>query len=226
MNGNINDNHYNIRQELKDDIWLIIIIIATFISAVSFYGKLPNVIPVHWGINGNIDGYGSKNTIFLMPVLNIVIYAILLAIPIIDPKRGNYGKFKNAYRVIRSVIIIFFTVVYAAILTASLGYKVRVDFIITLSISILFIVIGSFMDKIKHNYFVGIRTPWTLANEDVWTKTHRLGGRLFVAAGIISMIGSFIGGFWSFALMMASVLIAALIPAVYSFVIYKNSHGT
>ncbi|MBZ4665437.1 SdpI family protein [Mahella sp.] len=220
----MDEGRYDIHQELKSDIWLIIIIAVALLSAIAVYGRLPDKIPMHWNINGEIDSYGGKGTIFLLPLMNAGIYALMLLIPLIDPRRNNYGKFKGAYRIMRAVLVILFTVIYGVVMLASLGYKVKVDFVITFSISLIFIVFGNYMGKIRHNYFVGIRTPWTLADEDVWLKTHRLGGRLFVLAGILSMIGSFIGGISAFVLMMVAVAVAALIPTIYSYIIYSRTH--
>lgn len=220
----MDNNQYSVKQELKSDIWLIVIIIATLISAFVIYGRLPDSIPTHWGINGQVDGWGSKGTVFLMPILNIMIYALMLVVPLIDPRHENYSKFKGAYRVIRAVTVIVFTVIYVATMLPAMGYKINVSFVITFILSLMFLILGSYMGKIKHNYFVGIRTPWTLADESVWAKTHQLGGRLFIAAGIISIIGSFIGGTWSFVLMMGSIAAASIIAVVYSYIIYSRSH--
>ncbi|AEE97796.1 SdpI family protein [Mahella australiensis] len=222
----MNEGHYDLKQALKSDIWLIVIIAAALLSAIAVYGRLPDKIPMHWNISGEIDSYGGKGSIFLLPLMNAGIYTLMLVTPLIDPRRNNYGKFKGAYRVMRAVFVILFTIIYGVVMLASLGYKVKVDFIITFSISLMFIVFGNYMGKIRHNYFVGIKTPWTLADEDVWLKTHRLGGRLFVLAGILSMIGSFIGGTPAFILMMISVAVAALIPTIYSYIIYNRSHKT
>lgn len=218
----MNEERYDVRQEIRSDIWLIIIIAAMLISAFAIYGSLPEKIPMHWNINGEIDQYGTRNSIFLLPLMNVGIYFAMLFSPLIDPKRNNYGKFKGAYRLIRAIIVLILTIFYVIVAMASMGYEVKVDFIIPFSISVMFIIIGNYLGKIRHNYFVGIKTPWTLADERVWVKTHRLGGPMFVVAGLVSMVGSFMGGKWAFTLLLISVMTATIIPIVYSYILYNR----
>lgn len=219
----MNEERYDVKEELKKDLWLLIVIIAALLSAVVIYNYLPNRIPMHWNDEGQIDGYGGRGSIFLFPLLGLGIYAGMLFSPLIDPRRANYAKFRGPYRVIRAILAIFSIVAYAVVAAASLGYVVKMDFIMPLGISLMFIVMGNYMGKIRHNYFLGIKTPWTLASEDVWIKTHRLGGRLWVIAGIIGAIGAFIGGKWAFAFALIPIIAASIISVVYSYILYARS---
>ncbi|WDC84671.1 SdpI family protein [Caloramator sp. mosi_1] len=117
--------------------------------------------------------------------MNILFYLMFLVLPNLDPKKDNYTKFKSAYNIIRYFIHTLFIIIQIIILVAALGYKVQVDFVMTMAVSIMFILFGNVMGKIKHNYFVGIRTPWTLADERVWVRTHRFAAPFWVMSGFI-----------------------------------------
>lgn len=213
---------YNVASEVKKDWWLIAVICVTWIITFAIYGRLPEKIPIHWNAAGHIDRYGAKATIFLSPSLTTLIYAGMLFSPLIDPRRANYAKFTGPYRVIRSLLVLIFVIIHLMSTGAALNYSIKIDRILPLVLSIMIIVMGNYMGKLRHNYFVGIRTPWTLADEDVWNKTHRFGGLLWVLAGLIGLIGSFIGGMWAFMMFLIPLLAASIAAVVYSYFAYKN----
>ncbi|WP_026486588.1 SdpI family protein [Caldanaerobius polysaccharolyticus] len=213
---------YNVASEVKKDWWLIAVICITWIITFAIYGRLPEKIPIHWNAAGHIDRYGAKATIFLSPSLTTLIYAGMLFLPLIDPRRANYAKFTGPYRVIRSLLVLIFVIIHLMSTGAALNYSIKIDRILPLVLSIMIIVMGNYMGKLRHNYFVGIKTPWTLADEDVWNKTHRFGGLLWVLAGLIGLIGSFIGGMWAFMMFLIPLLAASIAAVVYSYFAYKN----
>ncbi|AEM78236.1 SdpI family protein [Thermoanaerobacter wiegelii] len=213
---------YNVKYEIKKDWWLIGIIILIWIFTFAIFGRLPAKIPMHWNIYGQVDRFGSKIEIFILPVIITVIYLIMLFIPLIDPKRANYGKFAGAYRIIRAAVVIIFMAVYFASTYSALGYKIDMNMVGNLVIPFMLIGFGSVMGKFYHNYFVGIRVPWTLADEEVWDKTHKFGGKVWITAGIIGLFVFFFKGTWVTVFMFVLLITAVMVPIVYSYIIFKN----
>ncbi|MCJ7689464.1 MAG: SdpI family protein [Clostridiaceae bacterium] len=210
---------------IKKDWIIIAILTLTFIVCLYFYPSLPEKMPSHWNSKGQIDGYSGRFFgAFGIPLMNLAFYFMFIFLPYIDPKKQNYAKFSGAYKLIRYSFHILFVCIQALILMVALGYPVNVGMFIGVAVSLLFIVIGNVMGKFKHNYFVGIKTPWTLANEEVWTKTHRMAAPLWVIGGIISGIFAIIGDGKSsfFIVLMIVVSVISIVPIVYSFVIFKQ----
>jgi len=210
------DENYDVKYEIKKDWWLIGIIILIWIFTFAVLGRLPDKIPMHWNISGQVDRFGPKKDIFLFPSIITIIYFAMVCLPLIDPKRTNYGKFAGAYRVIRVVLVIILSAVYFTSAYSALGYRIDMSRIGSLIIPFMLIGFGSAMGKLRHNYFVGIRTPWTLADEEVWNKTHQLGGKLWLIAGIIGLFASFFSGTWVAVLMFVLLITAVIVPIVYS----------
>lgn len=217
MQGN-----YNLKEEFKKDWWICGIILFVWIFTIFIYKSLPSSIPMHWNISGQADSFGPKSNIFLLPAVITGVYFLTVFVPLIDPKRANYGKFSSSYRVIRGVLVVFLSVIYFASVFIALGYKIDINVVINFFISFMLIGFGSVMGKLYHNYFVGIRTPWTLADEEVWNKTHKFGGKVWVTAGVIGVLVSFIKGTWVSIFIFILLFVAVLIPVVYSYIIYKN----
>jgi uncharacterized membrane protein len=184
--------------------------------------QVPDKIPMHWNISGQVDSYGPKQDVFILPSVITVIYFLMVFVPLIDPKKANYSKFAGAYRMIRAVLVIILSILYFAATYSALGYKVNMDRLGSAVIPVMLIAFGSAMGKLRHNYFVGIRTPWTLADEEVWNKTHQLGGKLWLIAGIIGLFASFFSGTWVAVLMFVLLITAVIVPIVYSYIIFKN----
>jgi len=213
-----------IYSNIKKDWFIIALIALTFIVSLYFYPSLPNKIPSHWNVSGEIDGYSGRFFgAFGIPLMNLAFYFLFLFLPYFDPKKENYEKFPAAYQSIRYSFHILFVGIQAMVLLVALGYHINVGMFVVLGVSLLFVVIGNVMGKFKHNYFVGIKTPWTLANEEVWTKTHRMAAPLWVVGGIISAIFEIFGGAAaSFIALMVIVSVISIVPIVYSYVIFKK----
>ena len=164
---------------LKREIPLILIIIAAFLVSIYFYPMMPEKVPTHWNFKGEIDGYsGRLSGSLIMPIINLIMYILFIFLPALDPKKENYRLFESTYIYFRYLFHIFFFAMHIMIISASLGYIVNTTRLVTFGISLLFMLMGNVMGRVKHNYFVGIKTPWTLANEEVWRKTHRLAALL------------------------------------------------
>lgn len=208
---------------IKKEWYIIILILASLAFGIYVYPQLPDKIPTHWNIHGEVDGWSSKAFgVYFFPLLNLFFYPLMIFLPLIDPRRKNYTYFSKPYKIIRIVLHIFLAAIYIVTLLVALGYPLRVDFIVRFSISLLFIIIGNYMGKFKHNYFVGIKTPWTLANEEVWVKTHRFGAPLWVAVGFLGMVLSFFQQPWASYLTFGGILVIATVPVIYSYLLYRK----
>ena len=207
----------NIKIFIKKEWMILILLIVSFIGGAYFYPSLPRMLPSHWGFNGQVDGYSSKELIaFGFPAIALAMYVMMLIIPLIDPKKKNYDLFKGAYYVIRTIIVVFFLLMFWCIIIFGLGYKINIEKIVVISIGVLFMILGNYMGRIRQNYFVGIKTPWTLNNEEIWTKTHRLAGKLWVIAGLVMIITIFINSVLTFSIMIALMLY----PVFYSYLLH------
>jgi len=181
-------------------------------------------IPVHWGIDGQPDRYGSKvEGLLVMPLVSIALTGLFYGIPYIEPRRLNLTASRKAYMAIALSVQIFMAVIYSVMVTAALGKKVEMDQIVPIGLGFLFLIIGNYMGKIRSNFFCGIRTPWTLSSELSWNKTHRLGGKLFMTLGALVMVSPI----FSDKSLKTGILLGGIIGMVvflfaYSYWIWKN----
>ena len=208
----------------KSDIYNLVLIVCAFLITIALYNKLPDLVPIHWNISGEIDKYGTKILgAFMVPVIMMLTWFGMKYLPKIDPKKNNYERFEKSYSIIVSSLMTFFLVLHVVILSASMGYKVSIDTIVPSIVGILLIIIGNYLPKSKSNYFYGIKTPWTLSSEISWRKTHRLGGKLFIISGIIIILSSFLlDGNIKVAIIMVTIFTAAIVPTIASYFYAKK----
>ena len=212
-----------ILNSIKNNWFILAIIALTFAISLYLYPSLPDKMPSHWNTKGEIDGYSGRFFgAFGIPLMNLAFYFMFILLPYIDPKKANYARFSSSYKVIRYTLHIFLALLQAVVLLVSLGHSVNVGMFIGVGVSLLFMVIGNVMGKFKHNYYVGIKTPWTLANEEVWVKTHRMAAPLWVVGGIISAISVIIGGGIVIVSFLTIVVVMSIVPMIYSYIIFKN----
>jgi uncharacterized membrane protein len=202
--------------------FFLLIIISVGISLWA-YPRLPEEVPIHWNFSGEVDGYASKLFAVLFgPIFLTWIYGILFGVSKIDPRKENYEKFAGAYRVFMNALLTFFVVIHIAVIFSGLGYDVNMDWIANIGLGLLFIILGNYMPKVKANYFIGIRTPWTLANETVWARTHRFGGKVFFIGGGMLIVSVFMPSSIRGFLLISSIAFIAVVPIVYSYFAYKK----
>lgn len=205
-------------------ITIVVMLAISFIIAVGLYPTMPDPMPSHWNAAGEIDGYMSKFWgMFLMPLITIGIFLMFLAIPRIDPLKANIAQFIESYNTMMVLLVAYMLYIYILTLLAALGYAFNMTTWLLPAMGILFIAIGFLIGRAKRNFFIGIRTPWTLSSDTVWAKTHALGKWMFVGAGAVSVVCAFLGEF-AFWIMMLSLMAAAFVPIIYSYVLWKREN--
>lgn len=201
-----------------------IFILAAVAVAAYLYSDLPDPMPVHWDSRGEADRYMAKPWgVVVLPLIAVALFVIMRLIPVVSPKGFRTGSFSGVLHILQVVLVAFGSVVAILALLHAYGLDVRLNQLIIAAVGILFIVLGNYFGKLRKNFFLGIRTPWTLASDEVWSRTHRLGGWLFTLMGIIVLTGAFfrIAPGWLILLVGAT----ALVPAIYSYFIYRRVEG-
>jgi uncharacterized membrane protein len=208
---------------MKKHWYFFLLIIISIGISLWAYPQLPDQVPTHWNAAGEVDGYSSKLFAVLFgPILLTSIYGMLLGVAKIDPRKENYQKFAGVYRVFVNVTSTFFVAIHIAVIFSGLGYHVHMDWIANIGLGLLFMILGNYLPKVKANYFIGIRTPWTLANETVWAKTHRFGGKVFFIGGVMLIVSAFVTSTFRVFLLISSIVFIAVVPMVYSYFVYKK----
>ena len=214
-----------LKKNLKTDWPLLLLIALSLALGIYVYPMLPDQVPSHWNFSGEIDGYSSRTWgAFGLPLMILGFYVLFLVLPLIDPKKENYQKFTRTYLILKYTLTIFFFLLYLAIIGFSLGYPVNINRLVPVGIAVLFVVLGNYLSTVRHNYFMGIKTPWTLASEEVWTKTHRLGGKMWVFSGLVGLFAQLLFPAWGSKLMLVLVIGSALLASVYSWWYYQKIH--
>jgi len=194
------------------------------VALLFVYSKLPETVPTNFGFDGTVNAYGPRYTIILLALLPAFMGALLQFLPRIDPRRQAYAKFQKYYDFFALFMTVFMTVVFFVIVTEILyPGTVSIGRIMTAMIACMFIVIGNMMGKIKHNYLFGIKTPWTLADPDVWVRTHSLGGKIWFILGILMLPASLLMKekvfFW---LLMVGTVGSVILLFAISYVFYRQ----
>ncbi|WP_340033678.1 SdpI family protein [Paenibacillus sp. FSL E2-0202] len=204
------------------DTLIVILGLATLAYALINYSKLPQELPAQFGITGKVNRYWDKNiAIFVFGILGIVLPLIMQFTRSIDPKRDNYKKFENAYAMSRLAIGMLFNLMLVLSIAYGLGKDINVGKIATGAVGIMFIALGNYMPQVKDNYLFGVRTAWTLANPEVWRKTHRLSGIMWMIGGLLIFAGAFLSGALSQLLIITALVLAIIVPILYSWMISR-----
>jgi len=146
-------------------------------------------VPIHWGADGQVDGYASKTVgLFLLPLVTAGVAALFWVIPVIEPRRANIARSGKAYAAIWVSVVLMLAAVDVVAIAAAMGAEPDMSLIVFVATGALFIVIGNYLPKVRPNYLMGIRTPWTLTSDLSWDRTHRVGGRLFVLEGLLFIL--------------------------------------
>lgn len=197
-------------------------VVLSILGTALIYPYLPDQIPAHWNFKGDIDRYQAKPWVFFMAVLPILLYAFMVYLPKVDPKKDSYKKHKHSYEIIQKIIVYFLIGLHWIAILAALEYDIDVGFFVRIMVGIVFIITGNYSTQIRHNYFFGIRTPWALANEKVWRKTQRAGGYSFFFMGVAMILSILLPDTLSWFIIIGVILGGIGFVFVYSYLTYKK----
>ena len=205
-------------------IFVLLMITIAMIAGVLLWNQLPEQMASHWNTNDEVDGYMSKFWgVFLMPLITLGMFGLFIALPNMDPLKANIASFRGAFNLFIVLITLFLLYIHGLTLAWSLGYQsFKMSTMMLPFMGILFIFIGYLLKQAKRNFFIGIRTPWTLSSDTVWDKTHQLGSVLFMVSGALAFFGSFFGGTVAFWLLFVPLMGSTLVLMIYSYILYRN----
>lgn len=205
-------------------IVVLVLIVLALLAGALLWNRLPEQMASHWNANDQVDGTMPRFWgVALMPLVTLGMFALFLILPAIDPLKANIAKFRGSFNLFIVLIVLFMLYIHALTLAWSLGYQnFRMSAAMLPFMGILFIFIGTMLRQAKRNFFIGIRTPWTLSSDSVWDKTHQLGSVLFMISGAFAFIGAFIGGVTAFLLIFIPLIGSTLFLVVYSYLLYRS----
>ncbi|CJF67743.1 hemolysis inducing protein [Streptococcus pneumoniae] len=208
---------------MKKHVFPLGITLLTLVAWVIALPHLPATMPIHWGANGEADGFATKiNAMILTVGIMVLIYFIIAFVPRIDPRKENYKYFSKTYNIVLNAVLLLFFFVNMSTILQGLGYNVPMSYIAPIMAGLVFIIIGNYLQRVRSNYFMGIRTPWTLSNETVWKKTHRLSGKIFFIGGLLILISAFLPDGYKSVIMWGSIVLCVAVPYLYSYLAYKK----
>jgi len=199
-------------------------ILVLFIVGVSLYAypRLPAQIASHWNGRGEVNGSMSRFWgVFLLPLVTVVLVGFFLLIPHIDPLKDNIAKFRAMYDGFIVVFLLYMLAIQLQIILWNLGTKISPNVTLPFIVGVLFVYIGFLLDKVKQNWFIGIRTPWTLSSEEVWRKTHQVAAKWFKVVGVVTILGAFVPQYAIWFILIPIVAVAGY-AVVYSYVAYHR----
>jgi len=198
------------------------LVLISFMVSLYFYPLMPEKIAIHWNLQGQVDGYASKFPgLFILPSLLVGIVLLFITIPRVDPLKENIERFRKHYDGFIILFSAFMVFIHLYVISWNIGIRISPNIVLPLGFGLLFFYCGILCENAKRNWFIGIRTPWTLSSERVWEKTHKVGGRLFKACGIISIVGLLFPNHAIYFLLIP-VMFAAAFLIVFSYLEYQK----
>ncbi len=227
--GDDHDDHLEAYQpeiEVRRDGPAIGLIAGMLVAGWIALPRLPARVAIHWNAADHANGWGSPLVAaFVPPLLALVVWTALLLLPMVDPRRHRYAKFAPTYRALRLVVVAMLAVIDGLTLIHGLGGHVDIPVDTALLLGASFIVIGNLLPRVQPTWFVGIRTPWTLSDDAVWRQTHRVAGRLFMAAALLPLAGLAAPPPVLVGLVVAAAVLPSVAAALYSYVVFSRLHG-
>ena len=198
------------------------IVLLSILIGIVLYPSMPELMASHWDAAGQVNGYMPKFWgLFLMPIISVIILGLFIAIPTIDPLAKNIKKFRKQFDMFVLLMIMFMLYIYLLTIGWNFGVRFGMTQALAPALALLFYYTGAMVEESKRNWFIGIRTPWTMSSDRVWNVTNRLGGKLMKAAGVVALFGVVFPDF-AFTLILAPVIAFAIFSVVYSYVIFKK----
>jgi uncharacterized membrane protein len=203
---------------------VLTMIAAATLAGLLLWNRLPEQMASHWNIHDQVDGYMPRFWgVFLLPLITLGIVGLFLFVPSIDPLKANIAQFREAFNLFIVLMVAFMLYIYGLSLAWSLGYtSFRMSGAMLPAVGLLFLFIGFLMRQAKRNFFIGIRTPWTLSSDTVWDETHRIGAVLFMVSGALAFLGGFFGGMTAFWMMFVPIIGSTLFLLIYSYILYQR----
>ncbi|MDD4332566.1 MAG: SdpI family protein [Patescibacteria group bacterium] len=208
---------------IKSEVLSIFVIALAIAASFYFYSVFPERVPTHWNFAGDVDGWGSRATgAFAIPAMLVGMYLLFLVLPKFDPKKERYEQFEKPYNVVRTLILLFLAVIYFLASFNALGYNIAIEKWVPVLVGLLFVLLGNYLSKVKMNWFLGIRTPWTMSSETVWNKTHRFGSKAFVLSGLLIIITAFAPAFYKTISFILAMIVIIFGTIGYSYWVYRQ----
>ena len=187
--------------------------------ALTVYNKLPDQIAIHWGMNGEPNGYASKEVaVFGLPILMAILNISVNLISEYDPRKSYVPRKMRIF--LKLLLPILCWILYPMTILIALGTPFNIEMIVLVLVGVIFILVGNYMPKFRQNHTVGIRIPWTLRNEEVWNRTHHMAGYLWIIGGVLMMGAGFFQ--WSEWVILVYIMILVIVPMVYAYLLYKK----
>ena len=212
------------KTSLKTEWPILLLVAVPFAYLGAIWNDLPEQVPLHWNLQGEVDRWGSRSELWLIPVVTtLLIYVLFLVIPLIDPKK-RLGEMGSKYGQLKFLMVAFMSALAVVILfMARSGEKVSATPVLVV-VGLLVTVLGNYMKTVRPNYFIGIRTPWTLESPEVWNKTHQLAGKLWFLGGVLMVaVALLFEGATQFGMVLSIALAITLIPLIYSYMAYRRA---
>lgn len=186
--------------------------------------QLPERVAIHWGVSGEPDGWSSKSTLlFMMPLVAVGMALLMLVLPKIDPRKASWAQHGSTYWVLVNLLLAFLALMHVVTIGYNLGWPIEISTVVVAGVGLLFAAIGNMMTRMRPNWFMGIRTPWTLSDDAIWRKTHRVGGYLFTAAGLVMVFAALLKLPGLIFVVIAAVTVAAIVPIAYSYILWRRN---
>jgi uncharacterized membrane protein len=206
----------------KAELAALGIVLLSFAIAIYLYPMMPDRLASHWNAQGQVDGYMGKGWgLFLMPVVSVFLLLLFLAIPKIDPLKANIAKFRKTFDIFVVLILLFLLYLFSLTIIWNSGVMFDMIWALVPAFVGLFYYCGILIEHAKRNWFIGIRTPWTITNENVWNKTHRLGGKLFKIAALITAFGLLFEDYAIWFVLLPVIALSVYL-VVYSYLEYQK----
>ena len=199
------------------------LIATTWLATILIYPRLPSQIPLHWNFSGQVDRYGSRENLLVMPATMVVVVLLFAALPWLSPKRFEVNAFRSTYLYIMVLLVALIGYQHALMVWAALSKPLDMGRSLLGALFLFLVLIGNVLGKVKRNFYIGVRTPWTLANERVWYATHRFAARVCVIGGLVGLLSLILTPSPIFALVI--LISSALASVIYSLAYYKRLEG-
>lgn len=206
----------------KSEIIVFLIVLISFAIGIYFYPQMPASMASHWNEKGQVNGYMPKFWgLFLMPIISLVILLAFIIIPRIDPLKNNIKEFRKYFDGFIILISLFLLYIFLLTIFWGTGNRFNMNQALPPALAVLFFYAGILIENSKRNWSIGIRTPWTLSSDKVWDKTHKIGGKLFKASAVITLLGIFFPDY-AFLFLIVPVIFSAIFCFVYSYFEFKK----